>query len=69
VRDSAILAVGDGVATDIQGAMGEDIDSLFITGGLARTETKTSRQPDRDALTAYLQKEISSPTHAIGQLR
>jgi HAD superfamily hydrolase (TIGR01459 family) len=69
VRDGAILAVGDGIATDIQGAMGEDIDSLFITGGLARAETKTSQQPDRNALSDYLSKEMSNPTYAIGQLR
>lgn len=67
--DSAILAIGDGVQTDILGAMGEDIDSLFISGGLAASETKTTHQPDPDALTAYLQKEMSSPTFSIGQLR
>ncbi|WP_435311235.1 TIGR01459 family HAD-type hydrolase [Primorskyibacter sedentarius] len=69
VADNRILAVGDGVLTDIQGAMGEDIDSLFITGGLAAQETKTSHQPDESALKAYLQKEMVSPTYAIGQLR
>ncbi|MEL7133129.1 MAG: TIGR01459 family HAD-type hydrolase, partial [Pseudomonadota bacterium] len=46
VPDSGILAIGDGVLTDIAGAMGEDIDSLFISGGLAAAETKTSHQPD-----------------------
>jgi len=65
----AILAIGDGILTDIQGAMGEDIDSLFITGGLAARETKTTNQPDEAALNAYLAKEISSPTFSIGQLR
>ncbi|MGB1035495.1 MAG: HAD family hydrolase, partial [Primorskyibacter sp.] len=34
IEDARILAIGDGVLTDIAGAMGEDIDSLFITGGL-----------------------------------
>ncbi|MEP2028405.1 MAG: TIGR01459 family HAD-type hydrolase [Paracoccaceae bacterium] len=67
--DSAILAIGDGVLTDIKGAMGEDIDSIFISGGLAAAETKTTRQPDPDALTSYLEKEMSSPTYTIGQLR
>lgn len=67
--DSAILAIGDGVITDIQGAMGEDIDSLFISGGLAAAETNTVTQPDPDLLTAYLQKEKSNPTFTIGQLR
>jgi hypothetical protein len=49
--------------------MGEDIDSLFITGGLAASETKTSQQPDPDALSAYLEKEKSAPTYSIGKLR
>ncbi len=69
IDPAAILAIGDGVLTDIQGAMGEDIDSLFITGGLAAHETKTTDQPDETALNAYLAREMSSPTFSIGQLR
>ncbi len=69
VENSRILAIGDGVHTDISGAMGEDIDSLYVSGGLALQETKTSHQPDPDALNAYLEKEKSSPTFAIGFLR
>ncbi len=69
ISDQAILAIGDGIHTDVLGAMGEDIDSLFITGGLAAVETKTSQQPDPDALSAYIQKEMSNPTFAIGKLR
>ena len=69
VSDDRILAIGDGVLTDIAGAMGEDIDSLFISGGLAAEETKTIDQPDADALSVYLEKEKSSPTYTIGHLR
>jgi HAD superfamily hydrolase (TIGR01459 family) len=69
VPDSEILAIGDGPLTDIAGALGENIDSLFISGGLAARETKTSHQPDRDALTSYLEKENFDPTYTIGQLR
>ncbi|MEO0669478.1 MAG: TIGR01459 family HAD-type hydrolase [Pseudomonadota bacterium] len=69
VPDAGILAIGDGVLTDIAGAMGEDIDSLFISGGLAAAETKTSQQPDPQALEAYLTKEQSAPTYTIGFLR
>ena len=65
----AIIAIGDGIHTDVQGAMGEDIDSLFITGGLSAVETKTSHQPDPDALDAFLEREMSSPTYTIGKLR
>ena len=67
--EAKILAIGDGVHTDVDGAMGEDIDSLFITGGLAAAETKTSHQPDEAALNAYLTREMAAPTYAIGQLR
>lgn len=69
VPDDRILAIGDGILTDIAGAMGEDIDSLFISGGLAATETKTLRQPDADALEAYLTSQKSNPTYTIGHLR
>jgi len=67
--DSAILAIGDGIHTDVSGAIGEDIDSLFITGGLAAAETKTTHQPDESALKSYLAKENSDPNFAIGHLR
>jgi HAD superfamily hydrolase (TIGR01459 family) len=50
LSDSDILAIGDGPHTDIAGGMGENIDSLFITGGLAEKETKTAHQPDPEAL-------------------
>lgn len=69
VPDSRVLAIGDGVHTDVQGAMGEDIDCLFITGGLAAAETGTKRQPEPDALDAFALKEQVSPTYAIGFLR
>jgi HAD superfamily hydrolase (TIGR01459 family) len=71
-RDSAaaaILAIGDGAQTDIRGAMGEDLDSLFITGGLARQETRTADAPDPGALERYLAAESVAPTYAMGQLR
>jgi HAD superfamily hydrolase (TIGR01459 family) len=64
-----ILAVGDGIRTDIQGAQGEDMDSLFITGGLAAQETGTDRQPDQAALDAFIAKEMVTPTFASGFLR
>lgn len=69
IDDSRILAIGDGILTDIKGAIGEGIDSLFITGGLAASETKTSVQPDAEALKTYLDKEMSNPEYAIGFLR
>ena len=69
IEDSAILAIGDGILTDIQGAMGEDIDSLFISGGLAAVDTKTTDHPDPDALTQFLENNKLSPSYTIGRLR
>ncbi|WP_299424673.1 TIGR01459 family HAD-type hydrolase [uncultured Shimia sp.] len=69
IADEDILAIGDGPHTDISGAMGENIDSLFITGGLAATETKTAHQPDAAALTNYLAEQQVTPQFAIGKLR
>jgi HAD superfamily hydrolase (TIGR01459 family) len=67
--DPRIIAIGDGIRTDILGALGEGIDSLMITGGLAARETGTHAQPDAEMLNAYIQKEKIEPTHAIGYLR
>lgn len=69
VADADILAIGDGVQTDVKGAMGEDIDSLFISGGLAAQETQTTIQPEPHALESYLKQEASAPTYTIGHLR
>ncbi len=69
VSRGRILAIGDGAQTDIAGAMGEDIDSLFITGGLAAEATRTAEQPDEAALGAFLQAEKVAPGFAIGRLR
>lgn len=69
MSDPRIIAIGDGIRTDILGAQQEDIDSLFITGGLAAEETKTDQQPDKDALEAYITGEQVTPTYAIGFLR
>jgi len=69
VPDQDILCIGDGIATDIRGALGEDLDSLFVTGGLAADETRTDRDPDAEALNAYLDREMASPTYAMGFLR
>lgn len=69
IPDSRILAVGDGILTDVAGAAGEDIDSLFISGGLAAAETRTRETPDPDALRNYLEEQQSTPTYTIGYLR
>ncbi len=69
VPDGRILCIGDGIHTDIKGALGEDLDSLYITGGLARAETGTRRQPEPELLDTHVASVQMSPTYAIGYLR
>ena len=69
--DDRILCIGDGPGTDIRGALGEGLDCLLVTGGLAARETATppGGQPDPSALAAYAGSQGMEPTYAIGFLR
>ena len=69
INDDHILAIGDGITTDILGAEKEGIDSLFITGGLAALETGTIEQPDKGLLEHYLKEQKLNPAYSIGYLR
>ena len=69
IKDDRILAIGDGITTDILGAEKEGIDCLFITGGLAALETGTKEQPDQGLLEHYLKEQKLNPTYSIGYLR
>lgn len=70
VEDNRILAIGDGILTDIPGAIGEGLDSLFVSGGLADAETGThGGQPDKALLDSFLAEAQLSPTFTIGRLR
>jgi len=68
-----ILCIGDGLATDIAGALGEGMDALFVTGGLARGETGTGAvpdgQPDPEMLERLLERHQMAAPFAIGYLR
>jgi len=68
VPDSRVLAIGDGIRTDIKGAIGEDIDSLFLTAGLAAAETMTNGAPDPEKLNTFLANEKFDPTFTTGAL-
>jgi HAD superfamily hydrolase (TIGR01459 family) len=67
--DPRIIAIGDGIGTDVSGGVQEDIDVLFITGGLAAEETKTKEQPDPAALESFLSSHQISVPYSIGYLR
>ncbi len=69
IEDKRILCIGDGINTDIRGGVGEDLDCLFITGGLAARETGTDGQPNPEKLEGFLRKAQMTVTAAIGHLR
>jgi HAD superfamily hydrolase (TIGR01459 family) len=64
---SRILAIGDGVATDIAGAAGEGFDALFVTGGLAAADL--GEAPEAGAVSAWLAARGAAPRYAIHRLR
>lgn len=69
-EDLTILMIGDGIATDVLGGMAEDIDTLFVTGGIAAAFFGADvNNPDKALLDQWLVAQSVSPTFAVGQLR
>lgn len=69
-EDARILAIGDGVNTDVAGAAGEGIDALFVTGGLAADQFGPDVEaPDAELLDTWLAARQQAPQFAIGHLR
>lgn len=69
IADSRILCIGDGVLTDVKGAIGEDLDCVFITAGLAAAEVNgPGGAPDPGKLKAFLDAHTLSPRYAMGLL-
>jgi HAD superfamily hydrolase (TIGR01459 family) len=68
--DPSILAIGDGIGTDVQGAMGEGIDVLFVTGGISAAEFGPDfESPNKGLLEKWLTAQQMSPSFSIGRLR
>ena len=68
--DAQILCIGDGIHTDVQGAIGESLDALFVTGGIAHESFGAdSDNPDKDLLEDWLEAGMLSPSYSIGHLR
>ena len=67
--NDAVLAIGDGVLTDIRGAQAEGIDAVFVTGGLeAHRFGADAERPDPALLRAWLASEDLHPRYAMGRL-
>jgi HAD superfamily hydrolase (TIGR01459 family) len=52
-----VLAIGDGLPTDIRGAVSQDIDVLFITAGIHASDFGPSDAPDEHLIRRRLAEE------------
>ncbi len=68
--DARILAIGDGIFTDVKGALDQGIDALFVTGGLAADALGPDvENPDLALLLDWLGGHALAPQYSIGRLR
>ena len=70
VPHDRILAIGDGILTDVPGGLAAGLDTLFVTGGLSSTDFGPDvEQPEQAPLDAFLAAKGLAPQYAIGRLR
>lgn len=70
VEPDAVLAIGDGLRTDIRGAQAEGIDAVFVTGGLEADRFGPDvENPDAAQLDAFLAAQGLAPRYSMGRLR
>jgi HAD superfamily hydrolase (TIGR01459 family) len=70
IAADAVLAIGDGIRTDVKGGLDYGLDVLFVTGGLSAAELGADPEhPDPVHLDAYLADHGVAPQYAIGRLR
>jgi len=66
---SKALAIGDGMLTDMKGAIDNDIDALYVSGGIHARDYGDADNPDPARLAAFIEKHGQQPVAVIPQLR
>lgn len=56
-----VMAIGDGMPTDVKGALDAGLDLLYISGGIHAAEYVKAGKTDEAMLHQYLQRENASP--------
>ena len=70
IAHSKVLAIGDGIRTDVKGGLDAGLDVLFVTGGLSAGDVGSDPEhPDPARLDTYLADHGVAPQFAIGRLR
>ena len=68
IERARILAIGDGMPTDILGAQQNDLDVLFISAGIHSSEYGAVENPDHDKVQQFLQLHNVSPVAYLPRL-
>lgn len=66
---SRILAIGDGIGTDIAGALGYGLDVVYISAGIHSTQYGDADNPDEEKLQVFLKTHNSAPVAWIPRLQ
>lgn len=70
VPKERILAIGDGILTDVPGGIRAGLDTIFVTGGLSAADFGPDvESPQKAPLEAFLAETGLTPRYAIGRLR
>jgi HAD superfamily hydrolase (TIGR01459 family) len=69
IGPSDVLAIGDGALTDLKGATQNDIDALYVSGGIHARDYGETLSPDPVRLAAFLDKHGHAPVAVIPRLR
>jgi HAD superfamily hydrolase (TIGR01459 family) len=64
-----ILAIGDGLPTDIAGASAFGVDALYVAAGIHAAEYGDADNPDEARLAAFLAREHAAPPYWLARLR
>ncbi|TPK38985.1 TIGR01459 family HAD-type hydrolase [Mesorhizobium sp. B2-5-3] len=69
VERRQVLAIGDGMLTDIKGAADNGFDVLYVSGGIHARDYGDASQPDPARLAAFLDGHGYHPVAVIPRLR
>ena len=56
-----VLAIGDGMPTDVRGAISQGLDLLYISAGIHVGEYTVNGQIDEAVMNAWLKSEGAAP--------
>lgn len=66
---SKILAIGDGINTDIAGALGYGLDVVYISAGIHSAEYGSVDNPDNEKLQEFLRANNATPVAWMPRLK